>query len=190
MVFATVGRLASVTATAHAEPRLSASGFVGIDWFGEHTEVGNSWAPEQVPGTAPLVGGCVSWLALPGLSANLELAIEGEFAIAPAFTGATISATGNGGRMSYFASVFEWRAHALLRLARWRAIEPHLVLGGGGETVTSTSPFMSKETDPVVRRERLPGPARQGPRRSAPGDLRSASLAKAGGVRMREIFQR
>jgi OOP family OmpA-OmpF porin len=141
--------LASVTTTAHAEPRLEASGFVGIDWFGAHTELGNSWAPEQVPGTAPLLGGRVSWLALPRLPADLQLAIEAELAIAPAFTGGHPN-DGGGGRMSYFAPVFEWHAHALVRLTRWHALEPHLVLGGGGETVASTSPFMSKETDPVA----------------------------------------
>lgn len=147
---AAVGVLASA-GTARAEPRLEASGFVGIDWFGAHTELGNSWAPEQVPGTAPLVGGRVSWLALPRLPADLELAVEAELAIAPAFTGGQPS-TGHdtGGRMAYFAPVFEWRAHALLRLARWHAAQPHLVLGGGGETVASSSPFMSKETDPVA----------------------------------------
>jgi len=152
--FVTVGVLAwlaSVTVTAHAEPRLEASGFIGIDWFGEHTELGNSWAPEQVPGTAPVLGGRVSWLALPRLPAELQLAIEAELAIAPAFTGGRPSTgDGTGGRMTYFAPVFAWRAHALLRLTRWRDVASHLVLGGGGETVASTSPFMSKETDPVA----------------------------------------
>jgi OmpA-OmpF porin, OOP family len=149
LVLAAFG-LGSVVATARAEPRLEASGFVGVDWFNKHIELGNSWAPEQVPGPAPLVGARVAWLALPTLPASLQLAIEGELAIAPAFTGETNSPSGVGGRMSYFAPVFEWRAHALLRLARWRAFDPHLVLGGGGETVASTSPFMSKETDPIV----------------------------------------
>ncbi len=152
LAFAVVGSLTSVIATTHAEPLLSASGFAGVDWFGRHTELGNSWAPEQVPGTAPLVGGRVSWLALPRLPQNLQLAIEAELAIAPSFTGSNAAS----GRMSYFAPVFEWRAHALLRLARWPRlrprprIEPHLVLGAGGETVASSSPFMSKETDPVA----------------------------------------
>jgi OOP family OmpA-OmpF porin len=148
---AAVGILASAAVTAQAEPRLEASGFIGIDWFGAHTELGNSWAPEQVPGTAPLLGGRVSWLALPRLPADLQLAVEAELAIAPAFTGGQLS-TGHssGGRMVYFAPVFAWRAHALLRLTRWHDVEPHLVLGGGGETVASTSPFMSKETDPVA----------------------------------------
>jgi OOP family OmpA-OmpF porin len=132
--------------TARAQPRLEASGFVGVDWFGEHTELGNAWAPEQVPGTSPLVGARVTWLALPALPANLQLAVEGELAIAPAFTGGSTV----GGRMSYFAPVFEWHAHALLRFARWSAVEPHLALGGGGETVASSSPFMAKETDPIA----------------------------------------
>jgi len=145
-VFAVVGSLTSVIATAHAEPLLSASGFAGVDWFSKHTELGNSWAPEQVPGTAPLAGGRVSWLALPRLPQDLQLAIEAELAIAPSFTGSNAAS----GRMAYFAPVFEWRAHALLRLARWPRLEPHLVLGAGGETVASSSPFMSKETDPVA----------------------------------------
>src|SRR5262249_1938279 len=130
----TAGSLASVIATAHAEPQLAASGFAGVDWFGRHTELGNSWAPEQVPGTAPLVGGRVSWLALPRLPQDLQLAIEAELAVAPAFTGKNDAK----GRMAYFAPVFGWRAHALLRLARWPRLEPHLVLGAGGETVASS----------------------------------------------------
>jgi OOP family OmpA-OmpF porin len=154
LAFVAVGSLASVITPARAEPRaepqLEASGFVGVDWFSKHTELGNSWAPEQVPGTAPLVGARVSWLVLPGLSPSVALAIEGELGIAPAFTGAHPAAGGSGGRMAYFAPVFEWHAHALVRLTRWHALEPHLVLGGGGETVASTSPFMSKETDPVA----------------------------------------
>jgi len=52
--------------------------------------------------------------------------------------------------MAYAAPVIAWRAHALLRLARWRRFQPHLLLGGGGETVASSSPFMSSETDPVA----------------------------------------
>ncbi|MEO7736108.1 MAG: OmpA family protein [Kofleriaceae bacterium] len=135
-----------MASTAGADPRLEASGFVGVSWFGRRTELGNSWAPEQVPHTSPVLGGRLSWLALPSLPGDLQLAIEGELAFAPAFTGDRASA----GRMSYFAPVFGWRGHALLRLARWREIEPHLVGGGGGETVASSSPFMSKETDPVA----------------------------------------
>jgi len=131
---------------AHAEPRLSASGFVGVDWLGRRNELGNSWAPEQVPGTAPLVGGRISWLVLPDLPGGVQLAVEGELAFAPAFTGHDDDA----GRADYFAPVFEWRAHALVRLARWSEIEPHLVIGGGGDTVASTSPYVTSETDPIA----------------------------------------
>jgi outer membrane protein OmpA-like peptidoglycan-associated protein len=131
---------------AHAEPRLSASGFVGVDWLGRRNELGNSWAPEQVPGTAPLVGGRLSWLVLPDLPGGVQLAVEGELAFAPAFTGHDDAA----GRADYFAPVFEWRAHALVRLARWREIEPHLVVGGGGDTVASGSPYVTSETDPIA----------------------------------------
>lgn len=144
-VLVAVGGLAFVVATARAEPRVEVSGFVGVDWFG-HSELGNSWAPEQVPGTSPLLGGRVTWLAIPDLPSRLRLAVEAELAIAPAFTGDSDS----GGRMAYFAPVFVWRAHGLLRLARWRTVEPHIVLGGGGETVLSSSPFMAKESDPIA----------------------------------------
>jgi outer membrane protein OmpA-like peptidoglycan-associated protein len=131
---------------ARAEPRLELHGFVGVDWFGARSELGNAWAREQVPGTSPLLGARIGWLALPALSAHLQLAVEGELAIAPAFTGGDATAR----RMSYFAPVFEWHAHAALRLTRWSAVQPHIVLGGGGETVTSSSPFMAKETDPIA----------------------------------------
>jgi len=76
-------------------------------------------------------------------SARGQLVLEGELALAPAFTGTMI-----GGRGSYFAPVFGWRAHALLRVAA-PVVQPHLLVGGGGETVASSSPFMTKESDPV-----------------------------------------
>jgi hypothetical protein len=145
-----IAALGLVASTARAEPRLEASAFVGIDYFGDHTELGNSWAPEQVPGTSPVLGARLSYLAIPRLTERLplQLAIEGELAVAPAFTGG--SSFGDGGRMSYFAPVFGWRAHAALRLAKWTGATPFLVVGGGGATVASSSPFMSKESDPVV----------------------------------------
>lgn len=144
-----LGASAACAGIAHADSRVSASGFVGVAWPGEHTALGNSWAPEQVPGTAPLFGMRAAWLALPALPGDLQLAVEGELALAPAFTGSHDN-DGTGARMAYFAPVFAWRAHALLRLVRWSLIAPHVVLGGGGETVLSSSPFMSKETDPLA----------------------------------------
>jgi len=141
--------------TARSEPvdRLEVSGFVGLGVFTSDTQLGNSWAPEQVPNTAPVVGGRLGWLALPELMTfgdlDLGLVVEAELSVATAFTGGA-SFEGDRGRMSYFAPVFGWRAHGLLRLGGLRAIEPHLAIGVGGETVESTSPFMAKETDPVI----------------------------------------
>jgi outer membrane protein OmpA-like peptidoglycan-associated protein len=146
--FAAVGIFASIgwPIGARAEPAFEASGFVGVDRFGPHTELGNSFAPEQVPGTSALVGGRFTWIALPALAAHLQLGVEAEAAFAPATTGQDA----RDGRMSYFAPVFEWGAHALLRWARPGGLEPHLVVGGGAQSITSSSPFIAKETDGVV----------------------------------------
>ena len=135
--------------TAHADPELDASGFVGIGYFPDDSELGNSWAREQVPSTAPVVGARVGWLAVPALvergTYRLSLGVEGELALATSYTGSL-----EGGRMSYFAPVFGWRAHAIVRLAGWQKAQPHLVAGVGGETIASSSPFMAKETDPQL----------------------------------------
>jgi outer membrane protein OmpA-like peptidoglycan-associated protein len=132
--------------TAEAET-FEASGFVGVGIFSEQTELGNSWAPEQVPNTAPVVGARVGWVAIPHLADRVSMVVEGELSLATAFTGGA-SFEGDSGRMSYFAPVLGWRAHAMFR---WNgSVSPHLAIGAGGETVASSSPFMSKETDPVV----------------------------------------
>jgi outer membrane protein OmpA-like peptidoglycan-associated protein len=128
--------------------RLEASGFVGVDWFGKHTSLGDSFAADQVPSTSAVVGGRVGWLALdarPG-DVPLALAIEAELAFAPAFTGSSAGA----GRMTYFAPVFEWRGQAVLRFVRWPALAPHLVIGAGADSVMSHSPFMADDTDPIA----------------------------------------
>jgi OOP family OmpA-OmpF porin len=145
-VIAVIASASAAHAEPRAEPRFDASGFFGVDWFGRRTQLGNSWAPEQVPGTSTVFGGRVGWLAMPDLPAHLQLAVEAELGFAPAHTGDEADA----GRMSYFAPVIEWRGQAVLRLARWRAIVPHLVLGAGGDSVLSSSPFMAKDTDPIA----------------------------------------
>ena len=55
------GSLALVVALARHRPQpairraaLEASGFVGVDYFGDDIELGNSLAPEQRPQTAPV----------------------------------------------------------------------------------------------------------------------------------------
>lgn len=138
-----------VATPAAAEP-FEASGFIGLGVFGDDIELGNSWAPEQVPNTAPVVGARLGWLAVPRLAGSrFGLALEGELSFATAFTGGS-SFEGDRGRMSYFAPVFGWRGHGMLRFGGLPSVTPHLIVGAGGATVTSSSPFMSKETDPVV----------------------------------------
>src|SRR5207247_517083 len=72
---------------------------------------------------------------------HLDLGFEGEFALATAFTGYGFDT----GRDSYFAPVLGWRGELLVRLSLG-TIKPHLVLGGGGATIVSSSPYMTKET--------------------------------------------
>ena len=47
--------------------RVEVGGFLGLDYFGDDIELGNSWAPEQVPGTSLLLGGRVGFIAFPDL---------------------------------------------------------------------------------------------------------------------------
>jgi OOP family OmpA-OmpF porin len=131
---------------ARAEPPLEASGFIGIDWFGERSALGNSWAPDQVPGTSVVFGGRIGWLAPPALPGDLRLALEAELGFAPAFTGSNIG----DGRMTYFAPVFEWHGHAVLRFTRWSILVPHLVVGAGGDSVATSSPFMADGSEPIA----------------------------------------
>jgi OOP family OmpA-OmpF porin len=137
---------------AHAEPHLEASAFTGIESFGD-SGLGNSFAADQVPGTSALLGARLAYFPYsPSLAApleaeenELELGFEAELAVAPAST----SGDATHQRSSYFAPVFAWRAHLMLRLSG-NAIRPFVVAGAGGETITSTSPFLDKETDPVI----------------------------------------
>ena len=138
-------------ALAYAEPQLEASGFAGVAYLPASTQLGDSWAPEQVPGTAPLLGARLNILGPPVFEQNdlrFQVGIELELAIAAAFTGGT--GVGDGGRDSYFAPVFGWRAHFFSRILTEDSYQLHRVAGAGGETVASSSPYMVKETDPVL----------------------------------------
>jgi OOP family OmpA-OmpF porin len=133
-----------------APSRLEASGFVGVDHFGDHIQLGNSFAPEQIPGTSLLLGGRLGYLAVPelvpGAGLRPQLAVEAEVKLALGSTGGGF----DGGRPSYFAPVLGWRGHVALRLAGVPVVRPFLVVGVGGETVMSSSPYMAKETDAAV----------------------------------------
>ncbi|HEU0033065.1 MAG TPA: OmpA family protein [Kofleriaceae bacterium] len=156
IALATVATVSAVPRASRAEPdaeaRIEASGFVGMGWFSDDSGLGNSWAAEQVPHTAPVFGVRGGFLAVPALvergDKRLSLAVEGELALATSYTGSTFPS--EGGRMSYFAPVIGWRAHAVLRLAGFETVQPQLVAGGGAQTVASSSPFMAKETEGIV----------------------------------------
>ena len=138
-------------ALALADPQIEASGFAGVALLPEAAQLGDSWAPEQRPGTAPLLGARLGLISPPVVEQNdlrVQLGLEAELAMAAAFTGST--SFGDGARDSYFAPVFGWRAHALVRIRTATEYQFHLVGGAGGETVASSSPFMRKETDPLM----------------------------------------
>src|SRR3954466_8061678 len=100
-VLAALGALV-VAAPAHADPQLEASGFAGVMYLSSQNQLGDSWAPEQVPGTAPVFGARLNVLGPPLVEQNglrFQIGIEAELAIAAAFTGGT--AVADGGRMSY-----------------------------------------------------------------------------------------
>jgi OOP family OmpA-OmpF porin len=153
VVGAAVAATAAAAGAEPAQPRLEVSGFVGVDYFGDDIELGNSWAPEQKPSTAVLFGARLAWIALPDVTRNrdsrphLDLGVELEGKLAASYTGGSF----DGGRPSYFSPVIGYRAHVLARVAGvTRDLSPHLVIGGGGETVASTSPYMADDTDGLV----------------------------------------
>jgi OOP family OmpA-OmpF porin len=137
--------------SAAADPRLEASGFLGVGYLGDDIQLGDSWAPEQAPGTAPLIGARLHVLVEPDVARlgdfRMRFGLEGEAVFASAYTGSTVG--GVGARREYYAPVLGWRAHARLQLIGTRDAHPHLLAGVGGATVASESPFMRKETDPL-----------------------------------------
>lgn len=141
--------MAAAPAAADDAPprRVEVGGFLGLVHFGDDIELGNAWAAEQIPGTALLLGGRAGFLALPdllpGSDLDLQLGVEGEARLAFSSTGEVAE----GGRASYFAPVLGWRAHAIARLADAFLLTPHLVVGVGGESVLTRSPFMADDTD-------------------------------------------
>lgn len=145
MIRWTIGVVAGVSA-AHADPHVEVSGFVGADYFGDNIGLGNSYAPDQVPGTSALVGARFAffpWTAIPE-EHTLELGLEAEVGFAPA----TTSGDPTKGRNSYFAPVFAWRGHLIARIAG-DTVRPFLLAGAGGMSVASSSPFIENESDPI-----------------------------------------
>ncbi len=133
---------------AHADPHLEASAFTGIYYFGPNSGLGNSYAADQIPGTSPLLGARVAVFPYevdPDAEEHeLEVGLEAEVGVAPSETSSDPSHHHD----AYFAPVFLWRAHAILRLSS-RSVRPFLLVGLGGETISSTSPYIDKESDPI-----------------------------------------
>lgn len=145
MIRWTIG-VAVAVSTAHADPHVEVSGFVGAEYLGNDSGLGNSYAPDQVPGTSALVGARFAffpWTAIPE-EHTLELGVEAEVGFAPA----TTSGDPTKHRDSYFAPVFAWRGHLIARIAG-DTVRPFLLAGLGGMTVESSSPYMDKESDPI-----------------------------------------
>jgi OOP family OmpA-OmpF porin len=147
-----IGALLLVAGSAHAQeaPRrktVDVSGFAGLAALPRDLELGNSWAPEQVPGTGVVLGGRVGLTLLPDLapssSLDPQLGVEGELGLVMSSTGESM----DGGRHSFFSPVFGWRLHAIARLRTTGKIDPHLVVGVSGESVWTGSPFMADDTD-------------------------------------------
>lgn len=147
MRYGVIAALLVSAAPAWGNPRstLEASGFLGVDYFGDDIGLGGSPAPEQRPQTAPTFGGRITWLPLQiGGDIHLDIGVEAELAFTPSWTGYGFSEA----RPSVFAPVFGFHGNVMLRLGGgW--LQPHITAGGGGETVASSSMYMAKETDPV-----------------------------------------
>jgi outer membrane protein OmpA-like peptidoglycan-associated protein len=137
-----IAALLALTTPAFAEP-VEWSGFFGVDKLPSDIALGRGTAPEQRPQTAPMFGGRVTYL--PVHSPWVALGIEGELALTTSWTGYGFVDR----RSSYFSPVFGYRADVLVRLLPASWLEPHLVGGGGGVTVASGSPFMTRDTDGV-----------------------------------------
>jgi OOP family OmpA-OmpF porin len=143
----------AIVTSPSRDARLEATGYVGIGFLGSNVQLGDSWAPEQVPGNAPLFGLRLTVIAKPTLAdigngRRFQFAIELEAELA---TSNTRSSDAREGRMTYFAPVFGWHAHAMFRYADPTVpLRPHVVFGAGGATVASESPYMRKESDPLA----------------------------------------
>ncbi len=140
--------LSTAPAAAGPAERMEASGFFGVDYYGDNIGLGGSPAPEQRPQTAPTFGGRLSYipLRLGRPDAYLGIGVEAELSFTPSWTGYGL----DGPRPSVFAPVFGYHGNVILRLGGgW--LQPHVTAGGGGETVASSSEYMAKETDGIFQ---------------------------------------
>jgi outer membrane protein OmpA-like peptidoglycan-associated protein len=137
-----IAALVALSSPAYAEP-VEWSAFFGVDKLPKDIGLGSAQAPEQRPQTAPMLGGRVTYL--PAQSRWVSLGIEGELALTTSWTGYGFEDR----RSSYFSPVIAYRGDVIVRALPEFWLQPHLVGGGGGVTVASSSPFMTKDSDGV-----------------------------------------
>jgi len=130
---------------APPEFRFRAGFFVGAHFLTGQTELGNAVFEDQIPESGFALGLRGSYVLIPHLAPGSRLdpalSIEAE-------TRLTLSSTGGSqARPSEFAPVLGWRVHALLDLSPQSRFTPFVLLGGGGETVITNSPFLETDTD-------------------------------------------
>ncbi|HEY1552986.1 MAG TPA: OmpA family protein [Kofleriaceae bacterium] len=124
---------------------LEVGGFFGADKLPNDVKLGgNTTDPEQRPQTGPELGGRIGWIAVP--IEHLELGVEAELALTPTWTGYGFSS----GRESDFAPVIGYRGALVARLADYAWIKPHVLVGAGGASVVSGSPFLHDTSDPQL----------------------------------------
>jgi OOP family OmpA-OmpF porin len=129
---------AEATALADETSRIDAGAFLGGNYFSDELELGNAYFREQIPESAFLVGLRGSYSLL-HLAAGTTLSVELETKLALSRTGSADQVM----RDSYFAPVLGWRAQAVLDLWNDYRLHPFALLGFGGETVFTSSPFVA-----------------------------------------------
>ncbi|MBK9072598.1 MAG: OmpA family protein [Myxococcales bacterium] len=144
---ALVAVLLVAASAGEARPRLDVGAYTGVLVLDDGNELGNAWAPEQVPGVGAVLGvrlGFVPWRWSVGRG-YLELGAEAEARLSLAATGSEPAY----GRNSYSSPVVGVHAQFSLAYApsadaRW---VPFLLVGGGPETVFSSSPYVQTDAD-------------------------------------------
>ncbi len=132
------------SATAQANPHLELGGFFGAEDFNNRNGLGDATPLDQRPQTSATLGARLTVWLVQGPTA--ELGFEPELAFMPAWTAYGF----DGMRPSYFAPVLAYRGSLILRITRPRWFQPHILVGGGGESVVSHSPYLRDDTDPTL----------------------------------------
>lgn len=181
--------LAATPALGHAdpascEPQLFDAGlFTGGSLVGDELELGNSYAADQVPQSALLLGLRGAYIVLPSLvpgsALDPALAVEFESRLALSSTAGTSGTADMPGarRESYFAPVVGWRMQARLSMWSRRPLSPFVVLGAGGETVLTRSPFVRSGDSDAELHWGVGATYRMGPHHGLRADLRHGITA-------------